>query len=304
VLNYSIFILVIAGCYGLLALSACLSWGMAGMANMGLVGFFAIGAYTSALLSTAFNITPTLAVLVACVVGGLAGLVVTLSTLQLRDDYLAIVTLGFAEVVKQVASNEIWLTGGTDGVSGVPGIVPRGWGASYHGTMLVLVSVVVLIVFAGVTRLAGSPWGRAVRALREDQIVAMVAGKNIVRFKAQAFAISTAIAALSGAIYAHYTSYIAPDLFQPLITTYVFLAAVVGGATRPLGAVIGAYTLLVLLEATRFIAEEIPGVSAVQSAALREIIVGALLIVALRLAPGGFFRERSQTAARTRKIFS
>ena len=101
--------------------------------------------------------------------------------------------------------------------------------------------------------------------MREDQVVAAVAGKRVTRLKAEAFAMACAIAALAGALYGHYTSYIAPEIFQPLITIYVFLAVTAGGNGRPTGAAIGAFILIAFLEATRFAAEIVPGVSAVQA---------------------------------------
>src|SRR5258705_10866503 len=120
-LSYLLFIATVGGIYGLLALSLNLIWGGVGMVNLGLAGFFAVGAYASALLTTAGHAPIAAGWLAALVAAGLAGLVVTLSTTRLREDYLAIVTLGFAEVVRPVAGNEIWLTPRTDGISRIPG---------------------------------------------------------------------------------------------------------------------------------------------------------------------------------------
>lgn len=295
-LSYLTFILVVAGIYGLLAQSLTLSWGLTGLVNLGLVGFFAIGSYASAMLTKWGGAPVPLGLFAAFAFGAAAGLVVTLSTLRLRDDYLAIVTLGFAEVVRIVASNEIWLTGGTDGISGVPSPFPRDWGLGFHLAYLGLVTLAVAVVVWGVRRLARSPWGRALRAIREDETVAAVAGKNVVRFKAEAFALSTGIAALAGALYGHYTSFVAPDLFQPLVTIYVFLAVTAGGTGRPAGAVLGAYLLILFIETTRFLAEAAPGMTALRAASFREILVGATLILLLRLRPSGLLPEQNQRA--------
>ncbi len=298
-ISYIVFILVVAGIYALLAQSLTLSWGLTGLVNLGLVGFFAIGAYASAMATKWGGWPIPLGLLAAIVVGLLAGLAVTFSTLRLRDDYLAIVTLGFAELVRLVASNEIWLTGGTDGIAGVPSIVPRAWGPSYHLTMLGLISFIVLVVHVMLARLAASPWGRVLRAIREDQTVAAVAGKSVMHYKAQAFSIAAAIAALAGALYGHYTSFVAPEVYQPLITIYVFLAVTAGGVGRPVGAVVGAYLLIIFLEATRFAAEIVPGITPVQAAAAREIMVGLTLILLLRWKPDGLFPELNQLAPDT-----
>lgn len=295
-LTYILFMLVVGSIYALLAQSLMLSWGLAGLVNLGLAGFFAVGAYASAMLTTWEQAPILVGVSVAVLAGGFAGLLVCFSTLRLRDDYLAIVTLGFAEIVRIVASNEVWLTGGTDGISGVPVMIARDTGIWFHfGTLLITVTAVIL-VYVLQRRLLASPWGRALRAVREDQTVASVAGKSIVRFKAQAFSLAAAIAGLAGALYGHYTSYVAPDQFQPLITIYIFLAVTAGGNARPAGAVLGAYLLVAFLEATRFLAEIAPGVTALQAAALREIAVGIGLVIVLTLRPDGLLPERSQKA--------
>ncbi|WP_198374887.1 branched-chain amino acid ABC transporter permease [Neoroseomonas rubea] len=294
--SYIVFLLVIAGIYALLAQSLCLAWGVTGLVNLGLAGFFAIGAYASATVVKWGGAPVPLGLLAALAAGAIAGFVVCVSTLRLRDDYLAIVTLGFAEAVRVVASNEIWLTGGTDGISGIPAGLPRDWGQGFHLASLAAVSAVVGAVWLALRRLVASPWGRALRAVREDQVVAAVAGKRVTRLKAEAFAISAAIAALAGALYGHYTSYIAPEIFQPLVTIYVFLAVTAGGNGRPTGATVGAYLLIAFLEATRFAAEVVPGVSALQAAALREMAVGVALILLLRFRQRGIFPELNQKA--------
>ena len=139
---------------------------------------------------------------------------------------------------------------------------------------------------------------RVLRAIREDAQVAQVAGKPVLRFKMEAFALSAAIAGLAGALYGHFTSYIAPDLFLPLITVYIFLAVASGGVGNPKGALIGAYLLMTLLESARFIVELIPGVTAVQRAALKELLIAVALILVLRLMPSGLVPERIPGAPR------
>lgn len=296
--NYILFIAAIGSIYALLALSLNLIWGGAGMVNLGLAGFFAVGAYASALLTTAGHAPILVGWAVALVAGGAAGLVVTLSTTRLREDYLAIVTLGFAEVVRLVAANEIWLTHGTDGISGIPGPWKSALGPDFNAAYLAMLLVVLAGVFLLMRRIDRSPYGRALRAIREDAQVAQVAGKPVLRFKAQAFALSAAIAGLAGALYGHFTSYIAPDLFLPLITVYIFLAVASGGVGSPIGALIGAYLLMTLLELARFLVELIPAVTAVQRAALKELLIAVALILVLRLMPAGLLPERIPRAPR------
>jgi branched-chain amino acid transport system permease protein len=290
--NYLIAMAVSAGIYALMALGVNVMWGFAGMVNLGLVGFFAVGAYTSALLTKAGSAI-ALGMLAAALVASAVGALVSLVTVRLRGDYLAIVTLGFAETIRIVASNAIGLTNGTDGISGIPG--------PYRGTLspeafnllyLAVVAAIVAAAYLCMERLRASPFGRVLRAIRDDEQVAAVAGKHVTLFKVKAFAIGSAALGLAGALYAHYTSYIAPDIFVPLFTLYIKLALLAGGLGNNRGAILGAFAVVFLLEATRFAIPWVPGVTPVQGAAIREFLVAALLIVMLRYRPAGLLPER------------
>jgi branched-chain amino acid transport system permease protein len=297
-LAYALFNLTIAGIYAMLALALNLAWGGAGLVNLGLAGFFAIGAYASAIL-TMHGAPVAAGVAAAIVCGAIVGTVITAITLRLRDDYLAIVTLGFAEVVRLVALNETWLTNGADGISGIAAPFKDRLGvAGFNAAYFVFVSLVVLLLLLALRRLDRGPYGRALKAVREDQELAAFAGKNVRRLKIQAFALSAAIAGLAGALYGHFQSYISPDHFDPLITIYIFLAVTAGGIGRPLGAVLGAYAVVLFLEATRFMADLVPGIAPVQVASLREMLVGVALLLVLHLRPAGLLPERNKPAPR------
>jgi branched-chain amino acid transport system permease protein len=290
--NYLIAMAVSAGLYALMALGLNVIWGMAGQVNLGLVGFFAVGAYVSALLTLKLGVPIAAGVVAGALVAAAVGAVVSLVTARLRGDYLAIVTLGFAETIRVVASNEIWLTNGTDGISGIPGpwraaLTPGEFNLFY----LCLVAALVIAAFALIDRLAHSPFGRVLRAIRDDEQAAAVAGKHTLAFKVKAFAFGSAVLGLSGALYGHYTSYIAPDLFLPLLTLYIKLALLAGGVGNNRGAVLGAVVVVTFLESTRFVVPLIPGLSHVQGAALRELLISAALIVVLRLRPQGLLPE-------------
>src|SRR5438477_674208 len=229
----------------------------------------------------------------ACLVAAAVGVVVSLVTVRLRGDYLAIVTLGFAETIRIVASNAIWLTNGTDGISGIPGpyrgaLSPEAFNLLYLG----IVAVIVAITYVCTERLRMSPFGRVLRAIRDDEQVAAVAGKHVTLFKIKAFAIGSAALGLAGALYAHYTSYIAPDIFVPLFTLYIKLALLAGGLGNNRGAIVGAGAVVFLLESSRFMIPLIPGVTPVQGAALRELLVSVLLIVMLRYKASGLIPEK------------
>jgi len=291
--NYLLALGVFAGLYALLALGLNVIWGLAGMINLGLAGFYAVGAYASALLATRLH-WPVLACLalgmVACAVLG-AG--VALMTARLRGDYLAIVTLGFAEVIRLVASNEIWLTGGTDGISSIPGpfralLTPLQFNLLF--CVIVWAAVVICALLLG--RLSGAPFGRVLRAIREDEMVASVAGKYALLFKVRAFALGAAVLGLAGGLYAHFNGYVAPDSFAPIVTIYVVLALTAGGTGRMSGALVGGVLVIALMEGTRFIGAAFPDLLPAQQAALRQGVIGLALILALHQRPQGILPER------------
>ena len=290
--NYLISMAVSAGIYALMALGLNVIWGMAGMVNLGLVGFFAVGAYVSALLTLKLGMPIVVGMAAGAIAASLVGVAVTLVTARLRGDYMAIVTLGFAETIRVVASNEIWLTNGTDGLSGIPGplrsqLSPEQFNLLY----LCIVSAVVIVAFVLAERLCHAPFGRVLRAIRDDEQVAAVAGKYVMAFKLKAFAAGSAALGLAGALYGHYTSFIAPDIFVPILTLYIKLSLLAGGLGNNRGAILGAIVVVFFLESTRFIVPLIPGLSPVQGAALREFLISAALIVLLRWRPAGLLPE-------------
>ena len=291
--NYLVAMAVFACLYALLALGLNLVWGMAGMINLGLVGFFAFGAYVSALATRRGGVPIVAGLVLALALTAVVGAAMAMITARLRGDYLAIITLGFSEVVRLVASNEIWLTNGTDGISGIPGpwrgrVTPETFNLVFLGVALLVVAVVLAVL----QRVRHSPYGRVLRAIRDDDQVAAVAGKHVIRFKVEAFAVSAGVLGVAGALWGHYTSYIAPDVFVPLITIYVVLALTAGGTGNNWGAVLGAFLVVFFMEGTRFATGAMPGLKAVQVAALREALIGVSLLVILRLRPSGLLPER------------
>jgi branched-chain amino acid transport system permease protein len=291
--HYLIAMGVTAGIYAIMALGMNVIWGMAGLINLGLIGFFAVGAYTSGLLTLKFGWPIMAGMAAAAVVSSAVGVLVALITVRLRGDYLAIVTLGFAETMRIVMSNEIWIANGTDGLSGIPGPFRQQLGPHlFNLQFLVIVIAATVALFFLFERLAHAPFGRVLRGIREDEQVVAVAGKNVVMFKVKAFAIGTAALGFSGALYAHFSSYIAPDLFAPLLTLYVKLSLLAGGLGNNIGAVVGAVLVVFFLESTRFVVPYIPGISAVQGAALREILIALALLLVLRWRTQGLFPEK------------
>jgi branched-chain amino acid transport system permease protein len=288
-------LMVFAGINALLALGLNVVWGLGGMINLGLAGFFALGAYASALTSLKLGWPLPLAALAAIGITTVLGTVLAAVTARLKGDYLALVTLGFSQVIQLIAANERWLTNGTDGISGVPG-PGRSALSPMHFVLLcmALAWALVAICFAALTRLAASPFGRVLRALREDEMVAAVAGKRVLWFKIRAFALGSGVSALAGSIYVHFNGYVAPDSLDVLLTLNVVLAVSLGGTGRMAGAVLGALVLEALTEGTRFAGDLLQMLSPVQVASLREAIIGVVLVLVLRLRPKGLLPETSR----------
>jgi branched-chain amino acid transport system permease protein len=294
-LNYVASLAVFAGLYALLGLGLNLVWGLGGMVNLGLAGFFAIGAYASALAALHWHFPLIAAALFAMVLTTAAGALLALVTARLKGDYLAIVTLGFAEVIQLIAANEIWLTNGTDGLPAIPApgrgaLSPLAFGLASAAT----VWLVLAVVAAALGRISAAPYGRVLRAIREDETVARVAGKRVLGFKISAFAAGAAVMGLAGSLYAAYVGYVAPDSFDVLVTLLVVLALTAGGVGRMQGAIVGSVVVVALTEGTRFLGGLLPWLSALQVASLRQGAIGLFLLLLLRLRPEGLLPERTR----------
>jgi ABC-type branched-subunit amino acid transport system permease subunit len=287
---YLIAIGTFIGFYAMLALALNVQWGFTGLVNLGHVGFFAIGAYGTALLTV--RGAPFLAGMIASVLlAACLGSLVAMATLRLKEDFLTVVTLGFSEIVRLFLINEDWLTRGTNGISGIPRPFRHSFLRGYDLFYLLIVAAVVAVLFFVLERLRKSPYGRVLKAIREDEEIASVAGKNVFRFKVQAFTLGAAIAGLSGFFYAHYITFISPDTFVPSLTIYVWVALIAGGSGNNKGAILGAVVLMGFLEGTRFLKDFIPFLTGVRLAASREILVGTLLILLMHYKQEGILPE-------------
>jgi branched-chain amino acid transport system permease protein len=287
---YAVAIAIIALIYVILSLGLTLQYGLTGLINFGHVGFFAIGAYTSAVL--AFQGVPlVLCFAAAAVLAGIAAWPIGLVSLRLRDDYFAIVTLGFSEVVRIVITSEQWLTKGVQGLPGIPRLYEKL--AGFPGQLAVFATIlfVTLVGIWIIRRIAGSPFGRLIEAIRDNEEAVQALGKDPARFKIQVLVVGAAFAGIAGAFYAHYITYIVPDQFIPLVTFYVWMAVIMGGVGRVSGAVVGSAILMLFLEGSRFLRDIIPGVSEVDMASVRIGAVGLLLILFIMFRPQGLMGD-------------
>lgn len=287
---YFIAIGIIALIYVILSLGLTLQYGLTGLINFGHVGFFAIGAYTSALLALK-GVPLVLSFAAAAALAGLAAWPLGLVSLRLRDDYFAIVTLGFSEVVRIVITSERWLTNGVQGLPGIPRLYEGLGGSAAQLAVLVTVLAVTLVGAWIIRRIAGSPFGRLIEAIRDNEEAVQALGKDPARFKIQVLVVGAALAGIAGAFYAHYITYIVPDQFIPLVTFYVWMAIIMGGVGRVSGAIVGTAILMLFLEGSRFLRDIVPGVSEVDMASVRIGAVGLLLVLFIMYRPQGLMGD-------------
>ena len=319
VLDYAAGFAVMAGIYAIFSLGLNVHWGFTGLFNIGIAGFFALGAYTSALLTTqppsaeffedflfggnwaelgfldlGVDVWFLLALASAGVVCAITALVVGYITLRLNDDYLAIATLGIAESVRLFFLNERWVANGSKGLYRIPKflgdwITPDKYDYLYLGVVLVVLGVLLAAVHQAVR----SPWGRVLRAIREDETAAEASGKNVFGFKLQAFVLGAVIMGIGGALFAHNARFISPLTFDPLLATFVIWAMLmVGGSGNNLGAIVGAFAVWGIWTGTQFL----PGVF--QDPNFRFFMIGALIVAVILLRPEGVFPERRREVRR------
>lgn len=286
---YFVAISIVVLIYLLLAGGLALEYGFTGLINFGHVGFFAIGSYTSALLSV-HGVPIFISMAAATALAAISAYPLGIIALRLRGDYLAIVTLGFSESIRMMLQKEEWLTRGVHGVSGIPRLFAEWAGASMADTwILALLLIVTVVVFVLIKSIVKSPFGRVIESIRDDEIATRALGKDSARFKTRSLMIGSGIAGLAGAFQSHYLTFISPEQFVPLTTFYIWIAIIIGGANRLRGVVVGTVMLMAILEGSRFLKDFVGGVSEVQLASVRFGIVGLALICSVLYRPQGLF---------------
>ncbi|MDE0539443.1 MAG: branched-chain amino acid ABC transporter permease [Rhodospirillales bacterium] len=306
IIEYGLFFLSFVGIYALLSLGLNLQWGLTGQFNIGIAGFFAVGAYTSAILTTApsphhlggFGMPLAVGLVFAMVLAGLVAVLVGLLTVRLRTDYLAIATIGIAEIIRLGLKNEEWLTNGVRGIPGIPRPFAETLGQS-DGVFLLVVVVLILMVYLALEAARRSPWGRVLRAIRENEDGVRAAGKHIERFRLEAFVVGSMIMGLGGALFAHFVGFISPEAFTPEFATFlVWVMLIAGGSGNNKGAVLGALIIWLVWTGTEFLTSMAPPEYVTQAGALRLLMIGILVQVILLVRPDGLLPE--ETADRTK----
>jgi len=284
---YGLSLLTMGGIYAVMALGLNVQWGFTGLFNAGIAGFFAVGAYTQAILTTpicrdhlgCYDVPIPLAMLVAMVFSAAVAWAIAKICIRLRSDYLAIATIGIAEILRLAFKNEIWATNGPRGVSQIPKAfetLPGPWNAL---AFLGMVAAVVGVVYLALEKARTAPWGRVMTAIRENETAAAAAGKNVER-----------------------------NVSDPLTATFlVWVMLVAGGPANNKGAVLGAVLIYVVwsgseLLSTRFLtllsSDSIgvlthaeAGEWSIRFAYLRVFIIGLILQVILQMRPQGILPE-------------
>lgn len=302
---YGVFLAIYAGIYGVLALGLNVQWGFTGLFNIGIGGFFLVGAYTSAILTKAeatghfggFEQPFIVGVLGAGVLASALAYLIGLPTLRLRDDYLAIATLGIAETLRLVAMNEQWLTAGVWGITGITRPLSHVFTQGYNVFYAFLVIALMIVVYVLVERSVRSPWGRVLKAIREDETVAEAVGKDVFRFKLQALVLGAFFMGVAGSLYAHFTAYVSPEAFEPMNATFlVWVMLIIGGSGNSRGAVLGAFLVWGIWSGTEFIAAALPPALGPRAHAARIMLIGLLLMITLVLRPQGLIGEERQVS--------
>lgn len=293
---YLVTIAILVCVAALVGLALNLQWGQAGLVNFGVVGFVAIGAYATALAAPHVGWLPAMAV--AAALSAALSACLALLSIRLEENYLAIVTIGFGEVVRLVILNEDWLTNGALGIPDIPRPFASLGEAIGGDTVFILFALaLVAVVFVALEGMARSPFGRVLRAIRDDATVTSALGKNVFLLRVKAFAVGGAVMGVAGSLHAYYLTYIDPGQFTPIVTAYAFMAVIAGGRGSNVGLLVGAGSIMALLEGTRFLKDVIPVIDGVQLSALRLGLIGVGIVLLLILRPQGLVPEPKRRAA-------
>jgi len=310
-LAYLVSLVIMAGIFAVFCLGLNIQWGYTGLFNIGIAGFFCIGAYTSALITMpkptgvyaqyvqqimGLNLPFIFGLIGAAIASGIVAFLIGIPTLKLQEDYLAIATLGIAETIRLIFNNEQFLANGPQGIMGLPqplqGLVsPK----NYNYIYLIIVLVVMVFIYFLIERAIRSPWGRVLRAIRDDELSASMSGKNIFHFKMQSLVFGCMVMGVAGALYAHYTKAISPAVFTPLYGTFImWVMLMAGGSGNNKGAVLGAFVIWGIWIGTSFVAGYLPPSLQSRAPYFRFLMIGILLEFILIYRPRGILGEEKR----------
>ena len=339
IMDYLVSFCIMAMIYSVLSLGLNAQWGYNGHLDFGIAGFFAVGAFTMALFMMAppsglmaayaqqwfgLNAPFVVGMAAAGILSGVVGYLIAQPILHLRTDFLAIATLGIAEIIRLIFQNERWLANGPQPLSGIPqplsclsdpagcawlpagvnhvfsALQPRDYGYVY----LVIVTVTLVAVYLILEALVRSPWGRALRAVRDEEASAAMSGKHVKSLRVQSFVLGAVIIGVAGALYAPYMVTIDYSHFKPLFATFlVWVMLMLGGSGNNKGAILGAFVIWAVWSGTGFVTDflstELQGVApdiASRMSFLRWAFVGLLLAAIVLYRPQGILPEKKRVS--------
>lgn len=264
-------IAVISVLYAILAMSLNLIAGVAGQISLGHIAYYGIGAYTSALLTVNFGVSVWVGLAASFFAAMFFGLLIALPTLKLSGGYLAILTMSFAEIIRLILLNWTDVTRGAMGILSIPKPVIFGYPIKSSSDYYYLALTVAIVVFILLKNLIDSKFGRNLKALRDDEISSAAMGIDVYWHKIAAFVISTGIAGIAGALYAHYMEFIDPSSFISDESTVILSMVVLGGMGNMYGSIVAAVILTALPEALRSFSE------------YRMLVYGSVLVLMMML---------------------
>jgi len=253
--NYLLTLVNVIGVNMILALGLLFLFGYCGQLAVGQAAFFAVGAYASALLTTRLGLNVWLGMASGVVAAALLAGGVGVAILRLRGHYFALATLGLGEIVSQIILNWKEVTGGTDGVTGIPKPHVAAWALRSNTEFYYLILVLVALLTLVAARIRGSSIGRAFVAVRSDALAAEVAGLDVFRVKWLAFVLSAIYSGIAGAIYAHMFSFVSPEAFGLIVSINILAMVLIGGAGQLWGVLVGSVIVTGLPELLRFTRE-------------------------------------------------
>lgn len=294
--NYALFMGIFIGIYALLALGLNIQWGFAGLFNAGIAGFFAVGAYTSAILTSphadgrlgGYDLPFLVGWIGAMVAAALVAWPIGKICLRFRSDYLAIATIGIAEIIRLVIKSEETLTNSARGITSIPrpaGDLPY---FESQAAYLAIVVFVLLLAYLAVERQFKAPWGRMMQAIRDNELAARAMGKNIERRRLEAFIFGSALMGLGGALLAHFNRSITPEAIDPMVATFlVWIMLILGGSGNNRGAILGAAVVWIIWSVSEIATDQLPHEYAVKAKYIRLFLIGLMLQLVLRFRPEG-----------------
>lgn len=300
-INYLISLGIMSGIYAVLCLGLNLQWGFAGLFNAGIAGFFAIGAYAAAILTTpespnylgGFGLPIVVAWPIAMALSGAVAWAIGRICVRLQGDYLAMATIGIAEVIRLFIKNEEWLTAGTRGIPNIARpfeTLPSPWN---NLAFMALVIALAAVIYWAAERAWASPWGRSLRAIRDSDVAAAAIGKNVTQFRLEAFVLGAMVMGLAGALSAHYFKFLGTSATEPLMVTFlVWVMLIIGGSGNNRGAIVGATLIWVIWSATELLTNRLPGEWITRTSYIRVLLIGILLQVVLQRFAKGLVPER------------